>query len=122
MRGSWESFPARLDRFAMALLRTVDFVSAVPDPLLVGASGFDHGGHFGHIRRRLTLIMGGTKPKAMTWSGFLAVSLIGLVTMPFRFGRNPRDRPAEQRESIHNLFRECPTASGRIRVRPEPAQ
>ncbi len=76
------TLPGVARSYASALLATVDFLSGVPSPLPVGASGLGRGGHFQHLRRRLTLIMGGTQPRALTRSALLAVLLLGIVTMP----------------------------------------
>ena len=76
------TLPGVARSYASALLATVDFLSEVPSPLPVGASGLGRGGHFQHLRRRLTLIMGGTQPRALTRSALLAVLLLGIVTMP----------------------------------------
>src|SRR5262249_921151 len=89
-----------------ALLETVAFLSRTPMPLPVAASGI---GNVPHLRRRLTMIMQGQKAHSLTWTGFVAVGLLGLLlplspvqgqapkpepkpTLP---GKDPRDQAIE---------------------------
>jgi beta-lactamase regulating signal transducer with metallopeptidase domain len=60
--------------YAEALVETLDFLSpAVPvQPLL--SSGI---GHVSDLKRRLTMILSGTTPRAMTWRG--ALTVLGLA-------------------------------------------
>jgi beta-lactamase regulating signal transducer with metallopeptidase domain len=64
--------------YATALLETLDFLSdARPAPLL--ASGV---GQVSDLKRRLTMIMCATTPRALTWRGTFAVFALGLFVLP----------------------------------------
>jgi beta-lactamase regulating signal transducer with metallopeptidase domain len=93
--------------YASALLETVAFLSRTPMPLPVAASGI---GNVPHLRRRLTMIMQGQKAHSLTWTGFVAVGLLGLLLplspaqgqpqpkpepKPNVPGQDPRDRAIE---------------------------
>jgi beta-lactamase regulating signal transducer with metallopeptidase domain len=70
-------FPSHARTYAETLLDTVDFLNPVakPEPLL--ASGF---GKVQHLRKRLTMVMLGTTPRTLGWSGTLgALALAGLL-------------------------------------------
>jgi bla regulator protein BlaR1 len=70
-------FPDEARAYAETLLDTLDFLNPVakPEPLL--ASGF---GKVHHHRRRLTMVMMGTTPRTLGWSGTLgALALTGLL-------------------------------------------
>jgi beta-lactamase regulating signal transducer with metallopeptidase domain len=65
--------------YATALLETLDFLSDAPpgQPLL--ASGV---GRVSDLKRRLTMIMRGTTPRALGWRGLLAVVGLGALLLP----------------------------------------
>jgi len=70
-------FPDHARTYAETLLDTVDFLNPVakPEPLL--ASGF---GKVQHLRKRLTMVMLGTTPRTLGWSGTLgALALAGIL-------------------------------------------
>jgi beta-lactamase regulating signal transducer with metallopeptidase domain len=65
--------------YAAALMDTLDFLSSarvVTPPL---ASGL---GQVADLKRRLTMIMRGTTPRALTWPGCLAVLGLGVLLLP----------------------------------------
>jgi beta-lactamase regulating signal transducer with metallopeptidase domain len=76
------SLPRAARSYATALLSTVDFLSEVPTPLPVGATGLGQSSHFRHLHRRLNLIMRRRQPKPLTASGLFAVLLLSIVTLP----------------------------------------
>jgi hypothetical protein len=89
--------------YATALVECLDFLSVVPGPLPVGASGV---GHVNDLKRRLTMILSGTTPRHRTWAGTLALLAVGVLlpVLPTfadgdkrpetrRTGRKPDDRP-----------------------------
>lgn len=72
-------FPDDARAYAETLLDTVDFLNpgAEPEPLL--ASGF---GKVQHLRKRLTMVMKGTTPRALGWKGGLAALALSGVLLP----------------------------------------
>ncbi len=73
------ALPGAHKTYALALVETVDFLSQARSPLPQGASGI---GQVQHLRRRITMIMRGTTPRALTWAGGLAVFALGAVLLP----------------------------------------
>ncbi|APW63493.1 Regulatory protein BlaR1 [Paludisphaera borealis] len=72
-------FPDEARTYAETLLDTVDFLNPVAqsEPLL--ASGF---GKVHHLRRRLTMVMLGTTPRTLGWSGTLGALALAGVLLP----------------------------------------
>jgi beta-lactamase regulating signal transducer with metallopeptidase domain len=72
-------FPDHARTYAETLLDTVDFLNPVarPEPLL--ASGF---GKVQHLRKRLTMVMLGTTPRTLGWSGTLGALALAGVLLP----------------------------------------
>jgi beta-lactamase regulating signal transducer with metallopeptidase domain len=62
--------------YAETLLDTVDFLSETGRAVPMAASGF---GHAHHLKRRVTMIMQGTTPRGLSWTGLLSV--FGLATL-----------------------------------------
>jgi beta-lactamase regulating signal transducer with metallopeptidase domain len=62
--------------YAAALVETLDFLSAAPAAVPPLASGM---GQVSDLKRRLTMIMRGTTPRALGWGGALAV--LGLAAL-----------------------------------------
>jgi beta-lactamase regulating signal transducer with metallopeptidase domain len=73
--------PESARAYAIALVETVDFLSEAGAALPLGASGI---GEVQDLKRRLTMIMRGSTPRALTWGGLLAVAALGLVLLPVR--------------------------------------
>jgi bla regulator protein BlaR1 len=73
------AFPDAARTYAGALLEAVDFLSGIEPALPLAASGL---GQFGHLKRRMTMIMQGTTPRALTWSGLLAVLGLSATLLP----------------------------------------
>jgi beta-lactamase regulating signal transducer with metallopeptidase domain len=69
--------------YASALLDTLDFLSAAPPAVPLLASGL---GQVSDLKRRLTMIMRGTTPRALGWRGALTVLSLGalLPVLPTR--------------------------------------
>src|SRR5262245_53104610 len=65
--------------YALALVETVDFLSGARPVLPPAASGL---GQVHLLRRRLTMILRGRTPRALTLSGLLAVLAVALVLLP----------------------------------------
>jgi beta-lactamase regulating signal transducer with metallopeptidase domain len=65
--------------YASALLDTLDFLSAAPPAVPLLASGL---GQVSDLKRRLTMIMRGTTPRALGWRGALAVLALGALLLP----------------------------------------
>ena len=99
--------PGAARGYALALLETVDFMASVRAVLPPVASGI---GHVRLLKRRLTMIMQGTTPRALTLSGGLAVLGLGAILLPLipSWGQQPpadfgRERAsAAQSETIRS--------------------
>jgi beta-lactamase regulating signal transducer with metallopeptidase domain len=73
------AIPEAAKPYALALVETVDFLSESPAALPALASGM---GHVHDLRRRVTMIMQGTTPRALTWGGVLALLGLGSFLLP----------------------------------------
>jgi len=73
------AFPDATRTYAEALLETLDFLSGAGPAAAVAASGL---GPVHHLKRRMTMIMQGTTPRALTWSGLLAVLSFSAMLLP----------------------------------------
>ena len=73
------ALPALAEAYALALLETVTFLSQSRSALPVAASGI---GQVHFLRRRLTMIMRGTTPRALSSLGLLAVVGLGALVLP----------------------------------------
>jgi hypothetical protein len=65
--------------YASALLDTLDFLSAAAPAVPPLASGL---GQVSDLKRRLTMIMRGTTPRALGWRGAFAVLSLGALLLP----------------------------------------
>jgi hypothetical protein len=65
--------------YASALLDTLDFLSAAPPAVPLLASGL---GQVSDLKRRLTMIMRGTTPRALGWRGAFVVLALGALLLP----------------------------------------
>jgi beta-lactamase regulating signal transducer with metallopeptidase domain len=73
------TLPGARRAYAAALLDTLDFLSADPPAVPPLASGL---GQVTDLKRRLTMIMRGTTPRALGWPGCLAVLFLGGLLLP----------------------------------------
>lgn len=73
------ALPRSARDYALTLVETVDFLSESPAPLPTLASGFGPGDD---LRRRVTMIMQGTTPRALGWSGLFGVFSLGALLLP----------------------------------------
>ncbi len=73
------ALPGSAKTYALALVETVDFLSEAPAALPALASGI---GHVNDLRRRVTMIMQGTTPRALTWRGLLTLLGLGAFLLP----------------------------------------
>src|SRR5690606_10627856 len=70
-------FPDDARTYAETLLDAIDFLNPVADPEPLLASGF---GKATHLRRRLVMVMKGTTPRSLSWTGALgALALAGIL-------------------------------------------
>lgn len=70
-------FPDEARTYAETLLDALDFLNPAADPEPLLASGF---GKAAHLRRRLVMVMKGTTPRSLGWTGSLgAVALAGIL-------------------------------------------
>jgi bla regulator protein blaR1 len=65
--------------YALTLVETVDFLSEARTALPALASGV---GHVDNLRRRVTMIMRGATPRALTWGGCLVVFGLAAFLLP----------------------------------------
>jgi beta-lactamase regulating signal transducer with metallopeptidase domain len=65
--------------YATALVDTLDFLSTAPPAVPLLASGL---GQVSDLKRRLTMIMRGTTPRALSWPGCLVVLATGAFFLP----------------------------------------
>jgi len=68
------ALPQATRSYALALVETVDFLADARPVLPLAASGF---GYVNDLKRRLTMIMSGRTPRALTWAGCLTVLGLG---------------------------------------------
>jgi len=73
------ALPRSAKTYALALVETVDFLSEAPPALPALASGM---GHVHDLRRRVTMIMQGTTPRALSWRGLLGLLGLGAFLLP----------------------------------------
>ena len=84
--------PDSAKAYALALVETVDFLSGAP-ALPVLASGL---GRVRLLKRRLTMILQGKTPRALTGAGLLGVAGVGLLLLPLVFSRAQEVQPTAQ--------------------------
>jgi beta-lactamase regulating signal transducer with metallopeptidase domain len=73
------TLPEAAREYALALVETVDFLSGAGAVLPPAASGL---GHVHLLQRRLTMILRGRTPRALTLTGLGAVVLLGILALP----------------------------------------
>ncbi len=85
--------------YALALMETLDYLAGAPrwaKSLPVAASG---AGPFPILKRRFTMIMQGTTPRALGWTGVLGVLAVGAALLPWAPAwAQERERDRERRE------------------------
>ncbi|HEV3255606.1 MAG TPA: M56 family metallopeptidase [Gemmataceae bacterium] len=74
------ALPEAARAYATALLETVTFLSDAPAVLPPAVSGV---GHVRILKRRLTMIMRATTPRALSWAGCVAVLGLGTLLLPW---------------------------------------
>jgi WD40 repeat protein/beta-lactamase regulating signal transducer with metallopeptidase domain len=89
------ALPASARTYADALLECVEFLSRNRHALPQTASGI---GQVHFLRRRLTMIMRGTSPRALSAAGFLVVLACGACLLPLRptWSQTPSPRRADE--------------------------
>jgi beta-lactamase regulating signal transducer with metallopeptidase domain len=75
------ALPDSARAYALAIMTTIDFLSGVRAAVPVAASGI---GPVHSLRRRLTMIMRGGTPRALSLAGFLAVVGLGALALPWQ--------------------------------------
>jgi bla regulator protein blaR1 len=73
------ALPETVRGYALALLETIDFLSEARPALPPATTGI---GYVRDLRRRMTMIMRGTTPRALTWSGGLIVLAVAAFMLP----------------------------------------
>ena len=91
------ALPDAAHAYATALVETVAFLS-LPRPMLpLGASGV---GHTHSLKRRLTMILKGTTPRALTWTALGALLVCGALFLPLGptwvLAQAPDPQPGEE--------------------------
>lgn len=71
--------PGAARAYATALVETVDFLSEARPVLPAAASGI---GHVRILKRRLTMILQGTTPRALSATGFLGLASLAALLLP----------------------------------------
>ena len=84
------AIPGAARTYAEALLDTVDFLSGAEPSVPWAASGL---GHVRHLKRRLVMILNGTTPRALSWSGILAT--LGLCAAMLPLSPSWADEPPD---------------------------
>lgn len=81
--------------YATALVECIDFLSGAR-PLPIGASGV---GRIENLKRRLTMILGGTTPRRLTWLGGALLLGVGtlLPVLPTRADEGDKKPPVERK-------------------------
>lgn len=120
--------------YALALVETVDFLSAAPADLPVLASGV---GRVRLLKRRLKMILQGRTPRALTLTGTLGIAVIGLLMLPLVFSTaqsqgppaaqpgqkgNPKVELEELRAHIQQLQAEIERIRAEAEVRQQALQ
>jgi beta-lactamase regulating signal transducer with metallopeptidase domain len=97
------ALPGSAAAYAAALVQTVTFLSRARCALPAAASGI---GHVHSLKRRLTMILRTTPPRALSGAGLLAVLGLGALLLPLvptRAGQTaseaPADRPAAKKSA-----------------------
>jgi len=90
--------PDSAKTYALALVETVDFLSEAPADLPLAASGV---GRVRLLKRRLTMILQGKTPRALTVTGMLVVAAVGVLLLPLIPGwaQSQQRGPEEQEEA-----------------------
>ncbi len=95
------ALPEASRTYAMALVETLDFLAEARPALPPAASGI---GQVTQLRRRLTMIMRGNTPRALTGAGLLALLGLAAVLLPLVPSwaqdrpRDTREQPGKERE------------------------
>jgi hypothetical protein len=79
--------------YATALMDTLDFLSTARSAVPPLASGL---GQVSDLKRRLTMIMRGTTPRALSWPGCLAVLALGAFFLPLLPALQAQDSPSKE--------------------------
>lgn len=89
------TLPEAAREYALALVETVDFLSGARAVLPPAASGL---GHVHLLQRRLTMILRGRTPRALTLTGLVAVVLVGVLALPLvpTWAQAPPGTPAAE--------------------------
>lgn len=78
------TLPGAARSYALALVETVDFLAGVRPSLPPAASGL---GHVRLLKRRLTMILRGSTPRALTLGGLVVLLALGVLLLPLVPGR-----------------------------------
>lgn len=89
--------PAAARAYATALVETVDFLSEARSPLPAAASGI---GHVRILKRRLTMILQGKTPRALSATGFLMLAALAALLLPMlpTWAQEPTETPKKEGE------------------------
>ncbi len=109
------ALPGAGKTYALALLECVDFLSDQPTALPTGACGI---GQVNDLKRRLTMIMGGTTPRQLTRAGVLAVLGLALLLLPV-LPTTADEPPPERREQPNRPAQRQPNPDELDRARAE---
>jgi beta-lactamase regulating signal transducer with metallopeptidase domain len=128
--------PDSAKAYALALVETVDFLSGAP-ALPVLASGL---GRVRLLKRRITMILQGKTPRALTGAGLLSVAGVGLLLLPLVFSRaqnvqataqpdetkidrpGKKDRPADPKELLEKARMDVERLQEDLSIREQELQ
>jgi hypothetical protein len=102
------AFPECARKYGAALVETVDFLAAARPPALLPGSGI---GEAGGLKRRLTRIVRGTAPRALSRAGWLVVILAAAAALPFAPGR-AEEKPVERTSKAPKVLPGKPDLKG----------
>lgn len=125
------ALPEAASAYAGALVASVAFLSQARPALPVGASG---AGRTHPVKRRLTMILCGTCPRALSWPAFLVLLTVGAVLLPLRptwaepaqldeparAEPTPDARPQAKRPALEPRAEPAQTKQPRLEWRSEP--
>jgi beta-lactamase regulating signal transducer with metallopeptidase domain len=111
-----EALPGEAPAYAEALVQTAAFLSRPRPALPLGTSGI---GHVHCLKRRLTMILSGTKPRALSRAGCLALLGLGLAALPWL--PTAAQQPAQEPSVVQRGEDVVPPATGRPELPRSPS-
>jgi beta-lactamase regulating signal transducer with metallopeptidase domain len=119
------ALPNAASAYATGLVETVAFLSQARSAPLAAASGL---GHVHSLKRRVTMIMRGTPPRALSAAGFLVVLALGAILLPLLPTRAEEGAEPKARPGLRNVDRQprrqqtdtAPVPNRAVGEKPDP--